>query len=130
MINKLYTNIKFKRRAHRFEASARGDCYLRYIIDKYINGEKPDDYIEAYEQVITKREKQVRDIAIFKDLYTNSDGTENEFMIHFLAANLAAAFVLMAIKEEEVQKYLNLIKHDNARNFIQMLSHPDKKYKK
>ena len=118
--------IKFKFIAHKHFITAKGDCYINYIINKYINCTKPDDYIESYEKAIGLREEQVMEIKQFEIFYKNEDGSINEGMVHFLAANMALAMLLISLKEEQVQKYLNLITNPQAKKVIDAMAHPDK----
>lgn len=122
--------LKFKLLAHRRTISPKGDYYIHYIIDKYVNATKPDDYIEAYEQMISKHEKHTKNTEIFQ-LFLSEENDENiDAKIHFLAANIALAMVFMSIQESEITKYLDLITNPSAKEFINRISHPDKKWPK
>lgn len=128
-IKNCFKMFQFKKIAHKCEATEKGDCYIRYIINKYINNTKPDDFIQAYEDMITKREKAVLEHATFRLACTDENGEVSQEKVHFIAANLALGLILISLTEKEVDYYLNLIKNDMARSFIKILAHPDQALK-
>ena len=125
-IKDIFKIIKFKRIAHKKYVTPKGECYINYIIDKYINATKPDNYIEAYETMITKHEGSVKEVEILNK-FLNSYTEETPELVHFLAANIALAMILISLHESEVQKYLNLITNPKARYTIDRMCHPDKR---
>lgn len=126
-IRKLIRRLRFPFLAHRREISLKGEYYANYIINKYINQTNPEDYIENYEEMITRNEDRVRKMNIFDALYKSPEGEEDNEMLHFLAANFALGFLLMSIIEKETQKYLDMITDPRARHFINVICHPNKK---
>lgn len=121
--------LKFKHIAHKHTVTYKGQCYIHYIINKYINCTKPEDYIEEYEKMITSREAQTRSIKVFEPVYIKEDGTCDEEMLHFLASIVALAMILISLRKEEVNYYLSLIENQEAKTILKKMAYPDKTIK-
>lgn len=115
----LIASIKLKLKKHRFMVTPLGDCQMRYIINKYINLSKPDDYIEAYENNICLNEQRAMGISFYRATCMNSNGEINPIKLHFAAAVLSLVILLYAAKN--VDDYYALIEHDDDRMMIQKL---------
>lgn len=117
--NSLKAMIKVKRQKHRYDISPSGDCYIRYIINKYINSSKSDDYIEAYENAITRSEEKVVEIPRYKKACFNKDGSINPQKTHITAAIFSLVIILYGINSAD--SYYELIENEDSRNMIKEL---------
>ena len=115
----LIVTIKLKLKKHRFEVTPSGDCQIRYIINKYINFTKPDDYIEAYENAICTNEERAFGISIYKKMSLDNDEKVDPARLHFAAAILSLVMILYAIKNDD--EYYMLINSENDRKMIKKL---------
>ena len=95
-----------------FGITPKGDCLVRYIINKYINCDKRDDYIETYEQTILKFENFLNETD-YKSAYMNEDGTEDLEKKHFCAA--IYTFKVLVSASNNVDKYCDLINDEEER---------------
>ena len=89
----------------RYGMTIKGDYLLRYIINKYFNKTKPNDYIEEYEKIISNFEKYL-DNTEYEKFYT-SENNINYSIKHFMAA--VRIFNLMTSAPNLQKKYWGLI---------------------
>lgn len=115
----LLAKLQLKLNKHKSYITPLGDCICRYIIDKYVNLNGEDNYIQAYEDSITEREKYVEKISFFRQFFVDKDGNENQECKHFQAALFQLAMMLYAIKE--YKKYYDLIENEERKQVIQYL---------
>jgi len=103
----------------RYTITPSGDCLIRYIINKYINGTTPDDWIEAYEQEIARIEtstsKQARN-PVAEGIM--KQGIDAATAFHYAAAFNLAVFLTLRLEPQVRQKYVDLIESETLRNLI------------
>lgn len=105
----------------RYAITAKGRCYVQYLIDKYINSTKPDNYIEAYEVAIQDKVSQWREKGEVCIWFLPKDTIpinipEGELLT--LAAIQSLTALLSIASKEEQRFYCDQIKDDFPRNMI------------
>jgi len=105
----------------RYGMTAKGQCIAQYLIDKYINSTKPDNYIEAYETIIQDKVNQWREngeVCIwFLPKNTIPINTPEEELLALAAIQILTVLLSTASKEEQ-RFYCDQIKDDFSRNMI------------
>jgi len=74
--------------------SSKGEMIMYYILNKYINGIKPDDYIEYYETAIAEHIKDFMPAAINCVEQLNVDESIDRYTLTKTVARMFAAFAL------------------------------------
>lgn len=105
----------------RYGLTEKGKCFIQYLIDKYINSTKPDNYIEAYETAVQNKVGQWREsgevgIWFLPKGAIPIDIPEEELLT--LAAMHHITVLLSMGSKEEQRFYCDQIKDNFPRNMI------------
>lgn len=117
----------------RYGMTAKGKCLVQYLIDKYINNTKPDNYIEAYESTLQDKVNQWREngeVSIwFLPKNTIPINTPEEELLIVAAIQILTVLLSTASKEEQ-RFYCDEIKDDLPRNMISQVLEKGRIYNK
>lgn len=100
--------------------SARGIYLCYYIIEKYINETRKDDFNQEYEEMIDKKLARIESTSFFSrfkdkegDTVEISDSDKRDF-----AAQMVIAAMLYFCGEKDREKVYNYIKNEHALELI------------
>lgn len=104
----------------KYKTTAKGQCNMQYILDKYINETKPNDYIEAYEVSIQKKVAEWRKNNRLETWFYQLDNIEkyNDGELRQIAGLNYFTILLAVENKPEREKYYNQIIDKETRSMI------------
>jgi len=124
-IKQLYYKIKFKffLLTHEYRITARGEAILNYILNKYINATKSDDFIENYEDIIFNTDNEFLERAYMAvqanpKAFTKIGDVDTcaKLTAHIFSAMRVFETILTAAPSEDRARWLNRIEDMDTRN--------------
>lgn len=107
----------------KYEMTGKGEYILQYILDKYINEVKPDEYIEAYENTLIGKIKEWREageIQTWFSKFDNIDKYTDEQLKYFAASNYFT-ILLSVTNPEKRPHYYEQINNEELRNMFKTI---------
>ena len=102
----------------------KGRCFIQYLIDKYINSAKPDDYIEAYENAIQNKVSQWREKGEVVIWFLPKDSVPidipEEDLLTFAAMHYITVLLSTGSKDEQ-RFYCDQITDNFSKNMISQI---------
>ena len=123
-LNNLMFHWNVKRAKSLYSTTIKGECQVQYIIDKYINLTKPDDYNITYEQPIERKTQQWKQEGAIKTYFYQmdiEDGVEED-EIKVIAALNYLCVMLTLMTPEQRNKYVNQVIDDNTKQMIKKVT--------
>ena len=122
MCRKLLSKL-IARDRKKYQISTDGKYLLHYLLDKYINGTRPDDNIERYEQMVM-RKKQTLEETLFFERATAYFNLEQ--LTEYDKADFAAIYVFCTLLAfgsiDQRETYYNYINDEEQREVIKEIT--------
>lgn len=109
----------------RYTMTARGEYMMKYILDKYINQVKPDDYHEAYEPTIQNKAQQWREDNKIQTGLLSIEGPDFDKLsdadLLWMAAHNYLVLLLCVTPPQQREKYYNQINDEKIREMTRKI---------
>lgn len=96
----------------KYNMTGKGECMIQYLLDRYINETKPNEYIEAYDKTLQDKVANWREIGQVQTWFSVFDNMNKytDEQLKYVAAMNYLTILLTVVKPENRHKYYDQIK--------------------
>ena len=104
----------------KYHTTGKGEYMIQYLLDRYINETKPNEYIEDYDRILQEKVARWREVgqaqtwfSVFNDIENYTD----EQLKYFAAMNYLTT-LLTIVNPENRSKYYEQVKNKDLKEMV------------
>ena len=105
---------------NKYDMTAKGECLIQYLLDRYINESKPNEYIEVYDKELQDKVAEWREkgkIETWFSQFDNIDDYTDTDLKYFAAMNYFTILISITKKEKRT-KYYDQIENEDLKAMV------------